>query len=558
MADVNFPPRYDASDSDAAHPRSADLPALAEVRDAARAMWADGAQDQALDFVLAALGAVLKKSRELELLIAKLRRAGRSSERLDPEQLALLFAELAEQQQGRDGAPSFDPEAEEREDAQLERELEETKREAEASGKTKLEPKRGWRTRGVVREVHQGALPPEERTCAHCGAAKRKIGTEVSRELHYVPGHFVEREYHREKWACTHCKWGVTTAPAPAKVIPRSAATPSLLAHVVVSKYVDHTPLHRLHRIYDRSGATIPVSTLADWVGSVADRVQPLVARLAERIVRDAYVVGTDATGLRVLDPTSPDNIQWGTIWCVVGDETDVVFHYTPTGEGEPGPWTFLAGRRGYLQADAANVFDRLYNGQVASAIEVGCWSHGRRRFVALQDTDPRVAYPLMLIRRLYRHERLADLKKLTPEQRRDLRRERSAPVLDTLKPWLILMVADEPPSSDFARACGYLLNHWDALTRFLDDGRLRLDNNLTELQIRDVATGRKNYLFAGSHEAAHRTAVLYSLMRTAGLHGVAPLPYLSDVLTKLAAGWDPDRLDELLPGRWASGNGPP
>jgi transposase len=549
MADVNTPSRYELPDTHAAGP------AFAEVREAARAMWSEGAQDQALDFVLAALGAVLRKSRELELLVAKLRRAGRSSERLDPEQLALLFAELAEQQQAGNGAPSFDAQAEERQDAELEHELEEAKR---ASKTTPPAPKRGWRTRNVVREVHQVALPTEERTCTHCGATKRQIGTEVSRELHYVPGHFAEHEYHREKWACTHCKWGVTTAPAPAKVIPRSAATPSLLAHAVVSKYVDHTPLHRLHRIYDRSGATIPVSTLSDWVGSVAQRVQPLVARLAERILSDAYVVSTDATGLRVLDPTSPDNIQWGTIWCVVGDEHDVVFHYTPTGEGEPGPWTFLAGRTGYLQADASNVFDRLYNGQVASAIEVGCWAHGRRRFVALRDTDPRVAYPLMLIRRLYRLERLADLKKLSHEERRDLRRERSGPVLDTLKPWLVLMAADEPPRSDFAQACGYVLNHWTALSRFLDDGRLRLDNTLCERQIRDVALGRKNYLFAGSHEAAQRTAVLYSLMRSAALHGVAPFPYLSDVLTKLTSGWDPGRLDELLPGCWHPGNAPP
>lgn len=550
MADVNTSPRYALSGAAAG-------PAFAEVRDAAQTMLAEGTPPQeVVAFLLAALAAVLKKGRELELLIAKLRRAGRSSERVDPEQLAMLFAELAEQQQALDGVPAFDAEAEERQDAELQRELEAAKRASEPV--TEPKPKRGWRTHNVVREVHQVAVPVEERTCTHCGATKRKIGTETSRELHYVPGHFVEREYHREKWACTHCKWGVTTAPAPAKVIPRSAATPSLLAHVVVSKYVDHTPLHRLHRIYDRTGATIPVSTLADWVGSVAERVQPLVARLAERVVGDAYVVGTDATGLQVLDPTSPDNVQRGTMWCVVGDETDVVFHYTPTGEGEPGPWTFLAGRTGYLQADASNVFDRLYNGQVASAIEVGCWAHARRKFYALQDTDPRVAYPLMLIRRLYLIERLADLKNLTPEERGSLRRARSGPVLDTLKPWLVLMAADEPPRSDFAQACGYVLNHWTALTRFLEDGRLRPDNNSVERQIRDVALGRKNYLFAGSHEAAERTAVLYSLMRTATLHGLAPLPYLSDVLTKVTAASDPDDLDRLLPGRWQLGNGPP
>lgn len=543
MADLNLS-RYDLKGADAAHP------ALAEVRDAALAMLAEGDQEQAFEFLLAALAAVLRKSRELELLVAKLRRAGKSSERLDPKQLALLFEELAEQL-GPEGGEALDSEAEAREDAALEGEIEAEEEACKARGEMGPRRRRGWRTRNVLREIHQVALESEARTCSHCGSPRQKIGVDVSRELDYVPGRFVEHEYHREKWACGACKWGVSTAPAPAKVIPRSAASPALLAHVVVSKYVDHTPLHRLHRIYDRSGASIPVSTLSDWVGEVAERVEPLVERLAERIVGDAYVVGTDATGLAVLDPTSPEGIQRGTIWCMVGDGQDVVFRYTPTGEGQTGPWTFLAGRSGYIQADAASVFDRLFTGQAASALEVGCWAHGRRRLVALQDTDCRVAYPLKLIARLYRLEHLADLRELSHEERVEFRRRRSEPQLDKLKRWLMPMVANEPPSSDFAQACGYLLNQWAALTRFLGDGRLELDNNLVERQLRDIALGRKNYLFAGSHDAARRTATLYSLTRTAVLHDVPPLPYLSDILKKLARGWPAERLDELLPGSW-------
>lgn len=170
---------------------------------------------------------------------------------------------------------------------------------------------------------------------------------------------------------------------------------------------------------------------------------------------------------------------------------------------------------------------------------------------MALQDTDCRVAYPLKLIGRIYRFERLADVRNLSAEERAVLRRECSAPVLEKLQRWLVATGAKEPPSSDLARACGYLLNQWTALNRFLDDGRLGLDNNFCERQLRDIALGRKNYLFAGSHGAAHRSAVLYSLMRTAALHGHAPLPYLTDVLTKLAEGCDSDRLVELLPDRW-------
>lgn len=153
-----------------------------------------------------------------------------------------------------------------------------------------------------------------------------------------------------------------------------------------MSKYADHTPLHRLHRTYGRSGVDIPVSTLAGWVAGVADRLRPLVDVLTQRMLR-AYVVATDATGIKVLAPKkSPENIERGTMWCYVGDDQDVVFHYTPTGEGETGPWAFLADRTGYIKADAASVFDRLYNGQVASAIEVGCWAHARRKFVAIAE----------------------------------------------------------------------------------------------------------------------------------------------------------------------------
>jgi hypothetical protein len=168
------------------------------------------------------------------------------------------------------------------------------------------------------------------------------------------------------------------------------------------------------------------------------------------------------------------------------------------------------------------------------------------------------VAYPLKLIARLYRIERLADLQELSPQQRAALRRKRSAPVLDKLRPWLLTTVTHEPPSSELAKAAGYILNHWTALARFTEDGRLRLDNNLCERQLRDIALGRKNFLFAGSHDAARHTATLYSLMRTCVLHDVPPLPYLTDVLHKLAAGWKHARLDELLPDRWQPSTPPP
>jgi transposase len=509
-----------------------------------------GKVEETWAFFLAALEAVLVKNREQELLIARLRREhrGARSERIDPAQLSLLLEALLDQEE----AAASDPAAEAAVDAALAAEIARAEQAQPAPRRKPRKPGPGWQTRGAARQEHHIEVPEAERRCAECGRPKAKIGEDLTRVLEYVPAHFIEHEYHLDKYACGHCKEGVTTAAGPAKVLDRSAADASLLAHLVVSKYADHMPLHRLSRLYARSGVELPVSTLADWTAGVGALVAPLVDQLAARVLA-AYIVRTDATGLRVLDPTSPAHIARGSIWAYVGDDRDVVFRYTPTGEGATGPWDFLAGRTGYIQADAATVFDRLFNGRVATAIELGCWAHARRRLVTLQDTDCRVAYPLQLIGRLYRIEHLADLQQLPPGARSELRQERATPVLAQLQRWFCATHVSEPPSTELRQAADYALNQWAALTRFVTDGHVSLDNNVCEQQLRDIALGRKNFLFAGSHEAAQRAATLYSLMRTCAQYGVPPLPYFTDVLTKLARGWAADRLDELLPHRWRS-----
>jgi len=526
--------------------------ALRQIRESAQALLGEGKVEEAFEFFLSALEAVLRKTRELELLVAKLRRegVGKRSERIDRGQLQLLFEALCSQASETDPTAAIDPQAEAREDAELDQEI----REAEQAGRPEKSPRRGhgrrFRAGTLQRQVHHHEVPESERRCRPCGVTKERIGEDVTRTLEYVPGRFIEHEHHRAKYACGKCKEGVTTASGPDKIIERSSAEASVLAHVVVSKIVDHCPLHRLHRIYERSGVDIPVSTLSEWMGKVADLCQPLVDRLTEKTLA-AYLNQTDATGVKVLDPESPENIQRGTMWCYVGDERNVVFRYTPTGEGARGPWEFLAGRTGYVQADAASVFDRVFNGRVASAVEVGCWSHSRRKFIELQDMDCRVAYPLKLIARLYRLEHLADAKGLSPDERVALRQERSQPVLEKLRRWLAATHGSEPPASDLAKAAAYMINHWAALTRFVQEGRLKLDNNLCEQQLRAIALGRNNFLFFGSHRAAEGAAVLYSLTRTCALQRVSPLSYLTDVLRKLAAGWPQSRIDELLPGGW-------
>ena len=523
-------------------PSTAGGVALAQVRSAVTDLHQDGRHVDASEYALAALAAVLQKSSELELLVAKLRMAGlgKRSERTNAEQLALLLDELLKQ------APHavVDPDAEAREDAALTSEIER----AETASPTVRRARSSWRTsETVAREIHTHDIPASAKVCVTCGRAQRCIGHDVRQILAYVPARFVVHEHQLQKYACGSCKDGVITADGPPTVLDQRSADASLLAQIVVSKFGDHTPLTRLAGIYARSGVTIAVSTMADWVAAVADQVAPIAEVLAQRVQR-AHVIGTDATGLRVLDPTSAAHIQHGTIWCYVGDDRDVVYTYAPTGEGATGPWDFLRGRTGYVQADAASVFDRVYNGDVGNATEVGCWAHARRRMVELQPTDCRVAYPLQLIARLYRLEHLADAQHLAPLDRARLRRERSLPVLNKLQHALARAHLNEPPGSAFAKATRYVLNHWAALTRFVEDGHLVLDNNGTERQLRAVALGRKNYLFAGSHDAARRAAVLYSVLRTCAQHGVPPLPYLTDVLRKLGNGVP---VTDLVPDRW-------
>ena len=418
---------------------------------------------------------------------------------------------------------------------------------AATASPTHRRPVRRRPPRELPRDVIRHELPESERSCGTCGELMRAIGEDVSELLELVPAHFRVQEHHRVKYACGRCKDGVTTAPGPAKLIDKGLAGPGLLAHVAVSKYEDHIPLHRLSEMYARGGVELARSTLCGWVEAVAEEVQPVVERIWEK-AQASHALQTDGSGLKVLDRDDPEGVRTGTLWCFVGDEKYVTFKYAPTGSGEDGPWKFLAGRDGYLQADAASVFDRLYNGAKAKATEVGCWAHARRKLHALKDTDVRVAYPLKLISQLYRVEDLADRRGLDAEAREQLRYERASPILERLDRWLQRTVLSEPPASALAKACGYCRNQWPALTEFVHDGLLPLDNNLCERQIRSLALGRKNYLFAGSDAGAERAAILYSLLRTAALAGIDTYAYLIKLLERLAAGWPQRRIDELLP----------
>jgi len=517
----------------AATPKTNDIEA---IRGLLTSLIAEGHADEAVEAALAMLGQLRTQNSELmlKLLALQRERSGRRTEKLDPAQLSLLLELCGEEVEGEADEAEDEPEDEGLDEAPVRR-----------------KPRRRRPTRELPRDVISHELPAAERTCTGCGGEMRHIGDDVSELFELVPAHFRVQEHRRAKYACPRCKETVKTAPGQNKLVEKGLAGTGLLAHVVLSKYEDAVPLHRLCKIYARGGVDLSVSTLCDWVAAVAEEVRPLVGRIEEQ-TWVAHVLQGDGSGLKVLDPAHPEHIRKGTMWCYVGDRKNVVFKYAPMGSGEDGPWKHLAGRKGYVQADASNVFDRLFNGQRAEATEVGCWAHARRKLYALLDSDPRVAYPMDLIGKLYRVEHLADRLELSPEERVKLRHERSTSILERLHRWLVKTAAKEPPESALHKACAYSVNHWQALTRLLEDGRLTLDNNFCELQIRTLAIGRKNFLFAGSDAGAERAAILYTLLRTAALHKIDTYAYLIDVLDKLAAAWPQRRLDELLPENWA------
>jgi len=521
---------------------------LTETRELLRSLIAEGRGEEAIDVAIAMLSQLQEHNTELALRLAQLRRehTGRRSETIDAAQLSMML-ELCAEGDDEDESVDAEPADDEAIDGAADK----------ASEPPRRRPRRRRPPKELPRDVIRYELSAEERQCEVCRNEMTQIGEDVSETLELVPAQFRVLEHRRAKYACPRCKETVKTAPGPAKLIEKGLPGPGLLTHIVVSKYQDHTPLHRLSGIYSRSGVEISVSTMCDWVAAVAEELKPIADRVWDE-VSTAHVVQTDASGLKVLDRDDPEGIRRGTMWSYVGDEQQVVFRFSPSGSGEDGPWEHLRGRQGYIQADAATVFERLYNGKCASGTEVGCWAHARRKFYNLHDSDPRVAYPLELIGKLYKIERTADARSLCAEARAALRRQRSSGILERLKRWLNKTKGREPPKSLLHKACAYSLNQWEALTRFLEDGHLRLDNNLCELQLRSLAIGRKNYLFAGSDAGAERAAILYTILRTCALQKIDCCSYLLDVIAKLAAGWPAQRIDELLPSAWAAAHRPP
>ncbi|MCC6673450.1 MAG: IS66 family transposase [Planctomycetes bacterium] len=390
-----------------------------------------------------------------------------------------------------------------------------------------------------VREVIE--VPEQDRLCPCCRKPMQPIGETVTEELDYQPAVLRVREIVRVKYACReHEEAGVAQPELPARPIAKGIAAPSLIAQVVVAKYKDHLPLYRQSKIFARFGVDVPESTLGDWIQAAAQLLEPVVLAIKASLL-ESFVIHSDDTGILVQDRNHQNGSRRGHLWAYVGDRNEVVFDYTP-GRSRDGPVRFLGDYRGHLHVDACSAYDAvLHKGTI---VEVGCWAHARRYFFEALDTAKEHAGDaLAAIRLLYDVEREAKERDLDAGAIQLLRQARSKPVLEPMLPWLQALRSTVLPKSPLGEAIRYALNQWQALNRYLEDGRLAIDNNIVERQLRGVAVGRKNWLFAGSDEGARRAAVLYSIVSTCSLQGVEPWAYLSDVLQRLANGADPATL---------------
>jgi transposase len=462
---------------------------------------------------------------KLDVLCHKL--FGKKSEGVSDAQLRLAFAQLAEELKPRDAPTEMDS--------------------GERPGKQHRRPPRPTGRRplpaSLPRQRVEIDVPEAEKRCA-CGSVKTRIGETVSEKLDYVPASIRVIETVRPKYVCPRCHDGVMQAPAPPQAVERSLATEGLLAYVVVSKYLDHLPLYRLERIFDREHLDLSRATLCGWVADVATALAPIGDELRRQVTAASYLQ-TDDTPITILEETGS---RKGRIWTYLDPLVpQVVFDATPTHERD-GPAAVLASFAGDLQADAYTGYDALY--RTGRIRELGCWAHARRGFVEALPTDARAARMIDLVQQLYQVERAGAEDSV--EARRARRQEQSVPILAAIRVERDALAATVLPKSPLGEAVRYLTNQWAALHRVVEDGRFRIDNNGAENQLRGVAIGRKNWLFAGSFEGAKRAALLYALVQSCTLIDVSPFDYLKDVLLRVAT--HPHRLiGQLTPAGWAA-----
>jgi transposase len=395
---------------------------------------------------------------------------------------------------------------------------------------------------------------PESTTCA-CGCVLKRIGEDVAEKLDYTPGVFTVERHVRGKWVCAKCET-LVQAPVAPHIIDKGLPTTGLLAQVLVAKFCDHLPLYRQERIFERAGLAIARSTLAQWVGECGAQLQPLADALTAELLKHD-VLHADETPVAMLKPGNGKTHRaylWSYCTTSFSPMKAVVFDFADSRGGQH-VRSFLGlpgseqspGWKGKLVTDDFSGYKACFE---LGVIEVGCMAHARRKFHELwvHHASPLGEQALKFFVKLYEVER--EVRELAADERKAIRQEKSKPIADALQLWLRQQRLKVPDGSATAKAIDYSLKRWKALVRFLDDGALPIDNNWVENQIRPIAIGRNNWLFAGSLRAGKRAAAIMSLVHSARLNGHDPHAYLRDVLERLPT-QPASRVGELLPHRW-------
>jgi transposase len=528
-----------ARESDSVPRVSDTAPQLPVDIDALQALLAAARAER--DAAIAERDQALSQNDRLRHLLRQLQRAqfGRRSEKLDPEQLFLALEDIEQVIAGNEAADD------------------------------KKDPVAA-RARADKRRANRGALPahlprvdvaiaPEDTNCPCCRAPMHVIGEETSQRLDVIPAQFRVIVTHRPKYACRACEEAVVQAPAPERLIKGGLPTEAMVAHVLVAKYAWHLPLYRQAQMLLAQGLDIKRAILAFWVGYAAAELKPVYLRLRELILASGKIA-VDETVAPVLDP-GRGRTKKGYFWAIARDDrpwggTDppaVAYSYAP-GRGAVHALKLLDHYRGIVQCDGYAAYKTIADAACGEAITLAfCWAHLRRGFfdIAKGGSAPIASEALERIAALYLIEKT--IRGKSAGERRAVRQERSKPLVLALETWLEQQLARVSGKSPIAEAIRYGLNHWDGLTRFLNDGRVELDTNIVERSIRPIVLNRKNALFAGHDQGAENWACIASLIETCKLHGVDPQAYFTDVLTKLVNLWPASRIDELMPWTWAA-----
>jgi transposase len=387
-----------------------------------------------------------------------------------------------------------------------------------------------------------------DKTCA-CGHARHRIGEEVSDQLKYIPAKLVIVRHIRPKYGCRACEDGITIAPMPMLLLPKSIATPELVAQTILAKYEDHIPLYRQEKQWERLGIDLPRNSCCAWIMKTTDYCEPLYELLAEDVLASNYVQG-DETPVLVLKTKDAKKRKKAYMWCYRSHPPNgpsaVYFEYQPTRSGKHAQ-AFLKTFEGYFQSDMYNGYDFLAKKE--NVIHVGCMAHARRRFADIVKVHkkPGLAHQAMkFFKALYKIERR--IKTDSIDQRYAVRQARSKHVLNQFRKWLEKSIQHVPDGFAIGKAIHYCLTHWEKLTNYTKDGRLHIDNNLVENNIRPFALGRKNWQFKGSPRGAKAGAILYSLLATCKANQINPEKYLVKMLSNIRACRTPDDFRKLLP----------